>query len=240
MQRSLGHIPLVFWLLPAALLFAGDTSWKSKQAAEWTADDARTILSDSPWAKPLLAGLTPRQNEDQRRDSGSMGQPRGVGYDGVGEKQVRPKLDLPTILTKTYTAHATEYLPVLVRWESALPIRVAELKAGEAGPPTLDGEGYRVAVYGIPGGNFKGDPQKLGEPLKGAAALKREGKPDVRPSRVEVFQEQNGLVIVYLFPLSAELTRKDTFIEFGAQIGRVVIRQTFDVGEMLFRGALEL
>jgi hypothetical protein len=227
-------------LLSAALVLAADPVWKSKPAPEWNAEDARQVLADSPWAKPVVAGLARRQNEDERRDSGSMGQPQGVGFDGVGDKQVRPKLDLPTILSKTYTPHAAESLPLLVRWESALPIRVAELKAGEMGPPTLEGEGYRLAVYGIPGGNFKGDPKKLGDPLKGAAALKREGKPDVKPSRVEVFQEQNGLVIVYLFPLSAELTKKDTFIEFDAQVGRVVIRQVFDVAEMLFRGSLEL
>ena len=76
--------------------------------------------------------------------------------------------------------------------------------------------------------------------MKSWAALKREGKPDVKPTRVEVFQEQKGLVIVYLFPVTAELTKKDTFVEFDAQIGRVVVRQMFDITEMLFRGTLEL
>lgn len=236
MQR----LSILCLLAAATLLAAADFRWKTRQPAEWTVDDARAILTNSPWAKPVEAGLARNQNEDERRDSGNMGQPHGVGYDGVGEKLVRPKLDLPTILTKTYTPHPTEYLPLLVRWESALPVRVAELKAGEQGPPTLEGDGYRIAVYGIPGGNFKGDPKKLGDPLKSWASLKREGKPDVKPTRVEVFQEESGLVIVYLFPVTAELTKKDTFVEFDAQIGRVVVRQTFDITEMVFRGMLEL
>jgi len=129
---------------------------------------------------------------------------------------------------------------VLVRWETALPVRTAQLKVGEIAPPTLEGDGYRVAVYGIPGPLPKGDPQKLGAPFKQAAALTREGKKDVKPSRVEVFQREDGLVVVFLFPLSAEISTKDALVGFHAQIGRIVVRQTFDVHEMYFHGQLEL
>ena len=169
-----------------------------------------------------------------------MGQSHGVVFDGVGEKQTRPKLDAATILSKTYTPHAPEFIRLLIRWETALPVRAAEMKAGELDPPTLDGEGYKVAVYGIPGPYFKGDPKKLGDPLRKEASLKREGKPDVKPTRVEVFQRPDGMVVVYLFPLSAEINKKDTFMEFNAQIGRVVVRQMFDVTEMRFQGTVEL
>jgi hypothetical protein len=40
--------------------------------------------------------------------------------------------------------------------------------------------------------------------------------------------------------LSAEITRKDRQIQFEAQIGRIVLAQTFDLSEMEFRGKLEL
>jgi hypothetical protein len=127
-----------------------------------------------------------------------------------------------------------------LRWESALPVRLAELKSHEVEPPTLEGDGYSIAVYGIPGGDFKGDPKQLGDPLKNLAALKREGKKDVRPLRVEVFQRENSVVVVYLFPLSAEITRKDRRIQFEAHIGRIVLAQDFDLSEMEFLGKLEL
>jgi hypothetical protein len=58
--------------------------------------------------------------------------------------------------------------------------------------------------------------------------------------RVEVFQGENGAVVVYLFPLSAEITNKDRRIRFEAQIGRIVFAETFDLGEMEFLGKLEL
>lgn len=188
-----------------------------------------------------MAGISRRRNEDEiRENSGNMGQPHGVGFDGVGAKQVRPRLDAATILTKAYTPPAAESIELQIRWETALPIRTAELKAGEIEPPTLDSEGYKIAVYGIPGGSFNGDPRRLGDPLKQQAVLKREGKKDVRPSRVEVFQRQDSVVVVYLFPLSAEIGRKDASVEFDAQIGRVVIAQSFDVRQMEFLGKLEL
>ena len=127
-----------------------------------------------------------------------------------------------------------------MRWESALPVRLAELKSHEVEPPTSEGDGYSIAVYGVPGGDFKGDPERLGEPLKNLAALKREGKKDVKPVRVEVFQSENGVVIVYLFPLSAEITKNDQRVQFDAHIGRIVLAHTFELSEMEFMGKLEL
>ena len=107
-------------------------------------------------------------------------------------------------------------------------------------PPALEGEGYRIAVYGIPLADFKGDPKQLGEPLKRLAALKREGKKDAKPVMVEVFRRATGFVVVYLFPLSAEISRKDGRVQFEAQIGRIVLAETFDLTEMEFMGKLEL
>ena len=70
--------------------------------------------------------------------------------------------------------------------------------------------------------------------------MKRDGKKDVRPVSVEVFQREDGLVIVYLFPLSAEITKRDGQLQFQAQIGRIVVAQMFDLSEMEFMGKLEL
>ena len=61
----------------------------------------------------------------------------------------------------------------------------------------------------------------------------------MKPSSVEVFQLGDELVITYLFPLSAEISRNDRLIEFEARIGRVGIRQFFNLDEMQFQGRLE-
>jgi hypothetical protein len=60
------------------------------------------------------------------------------------------------------------------------------------------------------------------------AALNREGKGNVRPSSVEVFRREDGLMVVYVFPLSGEIAAKDGLIRCKAQIGRIALAQHFD------------
>jgi len=227
-----------------SILVAADPAWKIKPAAEWTGEDARQVLDASPWAKQSRATVTRRLTEDQLRDAGQMGQPRGVGNEGVDPKGSGPKVSLNVFTGLGGDDRSARSLarPIVlkVRWESALPVRVAELKSQQAGVPTLDGDGYCIAVYGIPGTDFKGDPKELGKPLKGLAALKREGKKDTKPLRVEVFQLEDSVAVVYLFPSSAEITKKDGQVTFEAQIGRIVVDQIFELSEMEFMGKLEL
>jgi hypothetical protein len=236
----------VFCLLTiCSILIAADPSWKSKPMRDWTEEDARQVLADSPWAKTVRAAVGALQTEDQRREGGNMGLPRGIGYDGFADDRPRPQLSKnPVDLVKPEKdlPLPSQTVTLQLRWESALPVRVAELKSRVLGPPTsaAAGDGYVMAVYGIPSANVKGDPKVLGDPLKGQAALKREGRKDVRPTSVEVFQGESGLVIVYLFPLSTEITRKDQRVEFDARIGRVGIAQSFNVEDMQFQGRLEM
>jgi hypothetical protein len=249
MNRVLAHAVFApkFWSralrvvpISALLLFAGDPSWKNKPIPDWTEDDARQVLSDSPWVRTVRVAMNRLQTESERRDGGNMGQEHGVGFDGVDPKKPRNRLP-PGLFGGSGDARAAGP-PVTLRlcWESALPVRAAELKARIVEPPTLAGDGYSLAVYGIPGSYFKADPEALGAPLKKDAVLRRAGKKDVKPSSVEVFQRADGLVVVYLFPLSAEITVKDGRIEFNAQIGRLGIAQYFDTAEMQFGGKLEI
>jgi len=230
--------------LAATYLAAADPAWRIKPASEWSGQDAQQLLAVSPWSKEITATITRRLTEDQLREGGQMGQPHGIGYDGVDPRGSGPKVSPSVFSGRGGDDRSARSLPqsikVRLRWESALPVRLAELKSHEIDPPTLEGDGYRIAVYGIPGGDFKGDPAQLGLPLKRLAALKREGRKDVMPISVEVFPQELGVVVVYLFPLSAELTNKDGRVQFEAQIGRIVVAHTFDLTEMNFMGRLEL
>ena len=98
-------------------------------------------------------------------------------------------------------------------------VGVAKLKAHQAPPPVLS---------------------DLGKPLKESAALRREGKKDTLPSRVEVFELENSVVVAYVFPLSAEIGKKDEAVEFSALIGRLQVSQHFLVEAMQFQGKLQL
>jgi hypothetical protein len=223
------------------LLIGAEAVWRDRPIANWTEQDAQQVLGDSPWAKIVVAGIARRRSESELREGGQMGQPHGVGYDGVEDRKrsIPEALGNPFIVGKTPPSTAPT-IRLLVRWESALPIRAAELKAHEAEPPTLSDDGYSIAVYGVPASYAKGDPNSLGKPLMESAALRREGKTDVRPTSAEVFELENSVVVVYLFPLSAEIGKKDGVVEFSALIGRLQVSQHFLIEQMQFQGKLEL
>jgi hypothetical protein len=106
-------------------------------------------------------------------------------------------------------------------------------------PPTLSPDSYCLAVYGIPGRYFKGDPLKLGKPLRAQAILRRAGRKDVQPLRVEVFPGDDGPIVVYEFPRTLEISKDDKTLFFSAVIGRLSFTQSFDTEAMRFDGNLE-
>jgi hypothetical protein len=228
----------------ASLTAAADPVWKSKSAAQWTEADAKEVLNTSPWVMQVTAVVTRRLTEEQLREAGRMGQPIGVGNEGVD-----PNGSGPTVTANIFTGlgdndrsprSRPQPIVLKLRWESALPVRIAEFKSRSVDAPASDDAGYRLAVYGIPGGGFKGDPKELGKPLKNLAFLKRNGKKDVRPASAEVVQFESGVVVLYVFPLSAEIGKSDGQVRFEAQIGRIVVAHTFELSEMEFMGKLEL
>jgi hypothetical protein len=231
--------PFCLVLCPALLVFGTVPVWQ-KPIPSWTEEDARQILADSPWSQAVIATVIQSQSEEARRDGGNMGQLHGPGYDGLGEEKSRAAL--PSTLygdRKTASAAKAPIIRLLVRWESAFPIRVAELKLPDTGVSTSPEGGYAIAVYGVPGTYF-GDPRRLGNRLKSFALLRRKGKNDVKASSAEVNQLESGAAVLYLFPFSAAINSEDGFVEFEAQIGRLAVLHTFDLRAMQLEGKLQL
>ena len=141
---------------------------------------------------------------------------------------------------KVLLSGTTERPSLKIRWESAEPVRAAELKAGETDAPAWDGNYYAIAVYDVPGITPASQKSLRGE-LKQTTFLKRMGKKDVKPADVEVALLGKDVArILYLFPRAAVLTVDDRQIEFVSQIGRIVVSQFFDTGDMQFQGKLGL
>jgi hypothetical protein len=213
---------MAFFLLSALALTAADQDWKSKQFPEWTEADAKELLKDSPWVKTVAATLVKPSGKDVQVNT------------GFGRRKRRETSDT--------TAPANAKPPMLtLRWESALPVREAVLKARDVTAPTLDDEDhYAIAVYGIPRGMLKDDSKGIAEDLKRQALLKRESKKDTRPSSVEILLRDDGPVVLYLFPKSAEFDWRDHKIEFDAQMPGLKFTQAFSFDDMTFHGKLEL
>jgi hypothetical protein len=226
----------VFSLSAVLLIARGacgeDPAWKSKPVAQWTEEDAKAVLADSPWVKHVTPQRLRDLSPDERRNGGNIeaGIGKGVGLAGIGLLGPRREAEA---LKRANAEPAPD--TVVVRWESAA-VRAAELRAGESAA-AVDDAYYAVVVYGIP------VPRRwnLANELKGVAYLKRYRKKDLKPSRVEILRGDGGLAtVVYLFRRSVEITLRDRSVEFVAQIDRLFLEQFFNVNEMWLMGVLEL
>jgi hypothetical protein len=68
---------------PCALLIAAEPAWLSKPIAQWDAEDAKQVLTNSPWVKYARPAVLPEGTEAQRREGGQMGGGKGVGLQGI-------------------------------------------------------------------------------------------------------------------------------------------------------------
>ena len=226
----------------AGLIWAADEPWKDKDPAQWSEEDAKLILRDSPWAKTVLPEVARSGNNGGR--GGGRGGGGGIGIGGIG-------IGLPGMGGMGRRGGGQQQggsrqeedgpAPMLtVRWESAAPVQQAELKARATGGPEIDEGHYAIAVYGLPGRMTNGDSKAMAAELKKQSAIKREGKKDLKPTSVEVLRGEDGPVILYLFARSAEITKADRRVEFDAQIERLKLEQAFYTEEMVVGGRLEL
>lgn len=249
---SVNRLLFYFWI-PAVVLLAGPQPWKDKAIADWTGEDTQLVLTDSPWSKSVQPTLDGSASSG-RRPSRGLGHGGGINLGGIG-------IGLPGIggMGRRGGGYPgggypggpsgngngggpadSGQAPVLhLRWESALPVRAAELKAREDAP-TLDENHYAIAVYGVPGRFLPDTPERAAKELKKLAAIKRDGKPDLKPSSVEVIPRNDGTVVVYLFPRTREITRRDKRVAFDAEIGRLRFSQSFFIDDMVFQGKMEL
>ena len=219
-----------------ALMTAADPSWRSKPIENWTGQDAKQVLANSPWVKWATVKAYVPVNEDQLRQGGKMGGGKGVGLQGLDPKGFLIGSSPRKNRTNAIPANALQ-----VRWESAAAVRAAELKVPDDYSPDWKGKYYAIAVYGVPI-----PPEDLSDEsnnwnLKKLATLKRHGKQDLKPIKVDVdVQSEKLSTVVYLFPRSDEITKEDEHVEFDARIGRLLLAQIFDTAEMLFHDKLEL
>jgi hypothetical protein len=214
-------------VLPAAY----QAPWQAKPLQQWDAEDARKLLAESPWAKNVQLDRVRNLSKFERRDGGNM--EAGIGrtveftdfFTFWRDWEAREQAETRSRLGK-----------VVVRWESALPVQAAKMKVGDTRAPSWSGDYYAIAVFDLP----RPFRWRLASDLRGVAFLKREGKKDLKPARVLVAEEADGLgTYVYLFP-KIEITKKDRSLGFAAQIGRLWVEEYFYPEQMQIGGELQL
>jgi hypothetical protein len=226
---------LCLFLFSTLVLLAGGPSWQSKPVDQWDQNDARQVLRNSPWVRRATATLLFQPSKDQLRAGGKMGGGKSVGLQS---------LELSNLVGGSqHHSNSTSKKPgyLVLRWESASPVRTAESKVQDPDAPAWDGEYYAIAVYGVPIDAGRLDEAGQSADLKKLGVLKREGEKDLSAAKVEIAASGSGLAtVLYLFPRTRTITGEEKRVEFAAQFGPICVAQYFYPKEMQFQGKLEL
>lgn len=219
-----------------ALGLYAEHPWQSRPYADWTEREARQVLSDSPWAKQTAArlstppGFSAPRNPRPLSDSihGSVGGTIGTyGTRGVDGEVSGGTRDEPAPAAAISTT-------VTVRWESAVPVRQAEIKLHQE--TQAGGEAaYVIAILGLPREIEIYNPQEF----RSRAFLKIKGKKRIAADDVKIVTPEDKPVVLLFFPKTIEITPAVKEIEFTLN-GPLELRQKFVPKEMICLGEMEL
>lgn len=259
------RIALAFTPLACAVLLLAAPSWEKKDFSQWTTDDAKKILSDSPWAKtthlnlgrmstaaPAGGGKEYLVAPNQAGGAQSGGQMGGAGQQQMPQRPSTGSTS-PNGMGQPGQENAPEATmprgtPVVIEWMSAVPIRLAELKlkAGDSQPSQADVEqakrpvdSYMIALIGIPGPAQQGEDKEMAS----AATLTPKNKQPIQATSVKEQAMSGGTrAIVFTFPKSEQITDADKSVQFHLKKGPLPtdVKQNFKLKDMHYDGKLAL
>lgn len=226
----------------------GGKFWEDRPFVEWTEEQLLELLTDSPWAEeveiqfgkgpkqgpPLWTGAPGAEARQAGRGggswsggsggSGSWGSSRGGGGSWGGSRGGG-------------TGKPPEIPKVIVRWESALPVRQALIRVGYLGfEPTVekirqflgDRDSYQISVIGIPKWMAPQDPMEI----RDQAFLIRQEQDPITAVKADINWSQDSASLILTFSKDPVLVRKDKRVEFQLELQFVIIRKEFDLNKM--------
>ena len=220
------------WILGLAAAVAANAAdpWK-KKFSTWSKNDAIAIWNKSPWVQSAKVEFKiqgkdvegPRSGgvigpmEGPPGGNGNVGPPGGApARAGGGIKQVGPG-EMPEF-------RAT------VRWESAVPMRLAQGRE-----PMAEPDRYVIRVSGFP--ILRADMEASLPAFKGTTRLERIGKEWLRPTRV---QNLDGVLVFTFDGKEQPVTADDREVWFATTLGAMNLRVKFTPKDMIYERNLEL
>ena len=250
-------------LLVALTVGAASPPWR-KDPKQWAQADVERVLNESPWAQNAAASFPdtregPSQSVYDLPGAGQAGlpAPKNAATDGKWDGGV----------SRNTGAGMLPTLSVLVRWDSALPVRQATLRARElglklpssAGSALEEPKSYVLTVIGlIPAKQYEEagtlpkrstsetedgtrppvDTEQVLEGLMSNTRLLVRGKPALRPEDVKLDPE-TGVIHVF-FPRSFEISKGDKEVIFSTRFGSLNLDKRFRLADMMYQSRLEL
>lgn len=241
--------------LSSIAAFASD-DWKNKDPQAWDQKDVQKILNDSPWAKQLQFGVAPdgslsanvasigSSGISETSGSGSGGA-KGLGAAGAGGGSTSPAIP---------TASGGPVAKFTICWRSSVTVREAVLREKELSHLLPDEarkdlaakyDSYQIAISG---GDLRAFSKEGAEALKARSyLLTKSTKQTIRPSNVVIQTRQDGSPVAFVFEFPRKtaageptVAPNEKSVEFGAKVGGMPIKATFDIPKMSLNGGPDL
>jgi hypothetical protein len=239
----------------AETLSAASDFWNRKEVSAWSSQEIVQLTSRSPWAKEINAEFELDADYTTNGAEGpSIGRGGQIGAPGTGSG-APPQIEVGRDRNGDRRGSRRRE-PVIVRWESAQPIRDA---LGTPLSPDFAGR-YVLSVSGLPPGILdrrrrgagapepSADPElntpaarqrRMIEQLQLSATLEARGEP-TQPGLVKAMPRSPG---TYLFGFSKELLplgARDREIQFILRTALMSVRAKFEPKDMMYKGQLAL
>lgn len=254
---------LLFAAAAAAITLFAAEGWKKREFTEWSQDDVDRILNDSPWAKETLATFEAPHSHSAAASGDSDG---GTSISYAPSSPINngmpggPGHSPDTGATGPIDAVAASMptIRVIVRWESALPVKEALLRLKFGATPPAPGDAgytldriekdYVIAVAGLtlpsshrkPAPGVESPEDRMRDELLATTTLTPKGRRPILPEEVRVNPPEARTEVLILFPRTQPIEVSDKEVTFDAQWRSLGIRKNFRLKDMMYRGKLEL
>src|ERR1700728_3612458 len=229
-------------LLAAAAAFCASQPWANNDPSQWTAADVQRILTGSPWAQQAMASFGRPLDPDDMPVTPPLGPQGGMtGSRGASDGRWDGGIARNTGVGEVPS------LPVTVRWDSALPVRVALSRAKDesaAAAAERSAKDYVITVIGLlPANTSAGAEHPANDPaqIQGflvTSRLEPRGQATIAPEDATI-DPATGAVHLF-FPRTHPITLNDKELTFVTRFGSVTVQKRFRLKDMMYKGQLEL
>lgn len=238
----------IAWMWLAALLLSGvalgEDFWVKKDYKEWTPEEVKKLLTNSPWAKDVT--VTAQTAGGGRRTSAANGidveSPSAGRRPGGGGGRSGPAGD-----AEVNSSAGNAEITLNVSWRSALPLRKAIVKSRMAGSSEVPADAqqllatepteYVIVVSGIPARLAQLVQNK---DLLNRSSLKIGKKEAVPPKNVDFQTRTQSLDVYFFFPRTDPITLEDKEVELDLKLGTMEAKRKFSLKDLVYNGKLEL
>jgi len=240
-------------MLPAclALRAARNEFWNSKDPASWSSDEKQFLLGQSPWAQEGLVRMEEEKNRRTTPGYANNGRP-GVdmpdtrpGVPPGGVRSVPIGEAPPPPPPNPDPGHPVQFR-VLVRWESAKPVRLA------GGPelPELTGQFYVIRLRGLPLMPPPKTKPEEGAPnpnegmlqaIEQGSRLERKDKPGIPCAHLFTGSGVTATEVLLFFPRRADpIQVADKLVILESRFTPFHLSVKFPLKNMMYKGELAL